>query len=179
MDGVEQRGLSATYKLKKSVVSTSLLALATAFEIVSKYSPELKAELADWEDGRTFSLGVLPDGPAVTLKKVGDKIRYIGKGVKDPHLAIYFKNLDCALLPLTGQMGAHIASAQHRAILHGNVAEAMQINRAMAIVQNYLMPGIVLKKICKRPPKFTGKQLALKARVMAMLGLGLAVNAVK
>lgn len=179
MNGEGQKGLSTAYKLKKSVVSTSLLALATAFEIVSKYSPELKAELADWEDGRVFSLGVLPDGPAITLKKMGDKIRYIGKGVKDPHLAIYFKNLDSALLPLTGQMGAHTAFAQHRAILHGNVADAMQINRAMAIVQNYLMPGIILKKICKRAPKLTGKQLLLKARVMATLGLGLAVNAGK
>lgn len=179
MNGGEPRGLSVGYKLKKSVVSTSLLALATAFEIVSKHSPELKEELVDWEEGRVFSLGVLPDGPAITLKKVGDKLRYIGKGVKDPHLAIYFKNLDCALLPLTGQMGAHIAFAQHRAILHGNVAEAMQINRAMAIVQNYLMPGVILKKICKRPPKLTGKQLFLKARVMATLGLGLAVNAGK
>jgi hypothetical protein len=159
-----------SYQVKKIVVETSLLALAAAFEIVSKHAPEMKAELADWEDSRIFSLGVLPNGPAISLQKKGSEIHYLGKGYHNPQLKILFKNLDSAILPFTGQIGSHIAFVQRRAILQGNVGEAMQISRAMAIVQSYLMPGLVFDKIFKRPPKLTPAQLFLKARVMAMLG---------
>ena len=151
--------LSMSYRSKRSVVSTSLLVSGVAFELVSKHSPELKAEIADWEEGRVFSLGVLPDGPAISLKKEGDRIRYLGKGYRDPKLKLLFKNIDCAHLMMTG-----------------NIAEAMQTSRAMAIVQSYLLPGSVLKKSMKRPPKPMPAQRLLKARIMATLGIAILVN---
>ena len=168
--------LSLAYKTKESIVKTSLLALATAFEMVSKHAPEMKEELAGWKEGQAFSLGILPDGPAITLKKVGDEIKYMGKGIKDSDCVILFKNLDSAILPFTGQMGSHMAFVEHRAILHGSVAEAMQASRAMVIVQGYLMPGLIFKIIFKRPPKMNASQLLLKARVMGTLGIGLLMN---
>ena len=171
--------LSPGFRIKRLIVSTSLLALGTAFEIVSKSDPGLKAELKDWEEGREFSMGVLPDGPSITMKKEGDHIRFLGKGIGTPKLVIYFKNIDCALLPLSGQIGADTAFAQHRAILHGNVADAMQTNRAMAIVQKYLLPDFILKKGSKRPPKYTGAQLMLKMKVMSILGLAMLLNSMK
>ncbi len=171
--------LSLGFRVKRSVVNTSLLALATAFEIVSRHSPELKAELADWDEGRVFSLGILPDGPAIALKKEGGVIHYLGKGHQDSKLKVLFKNVDSALLPFTGQMGSHTAFAQHRAILHGNVGEAMQVSRAMNMVQKFLMPGFILNKTFKNPPRFTASDLMLKARVMGTLLIGLIGNAMK
>lgn len=168
--------LSWSYRSKRSVVSASLLVSGVAFELVSKHSPELKAEIADWEDGRVFSLGVLPDGPAISLKKEGDRIRYLGKGYKNPKLKLLFKNIDCAHLMMTGKIGSSAAFAQHRTILHGNLLEAMQTSRAMAIVQSYLLPGPVLKKSMKRAPKPTMAQRLLKARIMATLGIAVLVN---
>lgn len=177
---MSEKKLSAMFKIKESVVSISLLALGTAFEMVSKWDKELKAELEDWEEGRVFALAVWPNGPAATMKKEGGQIRYLGKGLKEnPSVIIYFKNLDSAILPFTGQIGSHIAFTQHRGILHGDVGKGMQISRAMAIVQRYLMPGLVFKTIFKRPPKVTGQYLLLKAKVMGMLSIGLAVNAKK
>ena len=171
--------VSVVFKVKESVVKTSLLALATAFEMVSKHAPELKAEVAGWKDGQTFSLGIFPNGPFITLKKVGDAIRYMGKGIIDSDCVIYFKNLDGALMPFTGQMGSHMAFVEHRAFLHGNLGEAMQASRAMCIVQTYLMPGLVFKTIFKWPPKMNVSQLLLKGRVMGLLGVGLVKNMFK
>jgi len=164
------------YKAKKAVVRAVLSALGAGFEVVSKRNAELKAEIADWEDGRVISVGVLPDGPAIALKKEGDRIRYLGKGDHNPTLKVLFKNVDAAFLPLAFQMGAHTAFAQHRAILHGNVAKAMQTTRAMAIVQTYITPGFILRKITKRPPRLTAAQCLFKARVLATLPIALAVN---
>lgn len=166
-------------KAKQAIVRVSLLALGTGFEIVSKRSKALQAELADWDEGRTFSLGVLPDGPSVALRHEGGRIRYLGQGDRDASLRIMFKNLDCALLPLTAQMGADTAYVQHRAILQGNIGQAMQISRAMQLVQTYLMPDIVMKRISKRAPRLTFRQWLLRVWVMATVGFGMAANLAK
>lgn len=164
------------YRLKKLVAGTSLLALGTAFEIVSKHERTLRAELEDWEEGLIFSLGVMPDGLAMVLKKKNGRIQYMGTCFKDANPKILFKNIDCALMPLTGMMSSDIAFVQHRAILHGSVAAAMEISRAMAIVQSYLLPGFMFGWLYKRPPRFTLAQYFLKAWVLVALLPCMAIN---
>jgi hypothetical protein len=169
----KSKKLSGSYKRKRFLVKTSMLALGFAFESVSRHAPELKAEISEWEDGFTFSLGVLPGEPAITLKKEGDRIRYLGAGYKEPQVKILFKNIDSAILPFTGQIGTHTAFVQHRNILHGGITEGVQIARALGIVQTYLMPGFVLKKTFKRPPKLSAAQMLLKARLLSTVGFGI------
>jgi len=167
------------YQLKKFVVSASLLALGSAFEIVSKRERKLRAEIANWEEGRVFLLGVLPNGPSMVLKKEAGRIRYLGTRSDNAEPKILFKNMDCAFLPLTGLMSADIAFVQHRAILHGSVGSAMETSRAMAIVQSYLLPGLLFGWLYKRPPKFSLGQYLLKAWVLAALLPRMAVNLAK
>ena len=173
------KNLSASYKLKEVVVKSSLLSLGVAFELGSKYSQELKDELEDWAEGRILSLGVLPDGPAIAVRKEGDRLIYMGTGRHDADLCILFKNIDAAFLTLSGQIGAHTAFAQHRAIVHGSIYDAMQANRAMAIVTKFLFPGLMLKRITKRPPEMKPGDYVAKAKVMAMLTPGLLMNMTK
>ncbi len=167
------------YTLKKLVVSTSLLALGTAFELVSRRERQLRAELAAWEEGRVVALGVKPRGPFMALRKEGGRIRYLGGGAREADLKILFKNLDCALMPLTGMMSADMAFVQHRAVLHGSVSAAMEVSRALAIVQSYLLPGFMFGWLYKRPPRFTMKQYALKAWVFIALLPRMALNLAK
>lgn len=167
------------YKRKRAVVRTSLLALGVAFETVSKRSAEMKAELADWEEGQVFALGVLPDGPEIALRKEGDRIRYLGRGDHGASLKILFKNMDCAFLPMAAKIGSDTAYVQHRAILHGNVGQAMQLSRAMRLAQTYLMPDSILRRIFKRAPKLTFKQRLLRVWVMSTVGLGMLAKARK
>ncbi len=167
------------YALKKMVASASLLALGTAFEIVSKKEPSLKSEIEAWEEGRIFSLGVMHDGPAMVLKKEKGCIRYLGTCPDNANPKILFKNIDCALMPLTGMMSADIAFVQHRAVLHGCISAAMEISRAMAIVQSYLLPGFMFGWLYKRPPRFTLRQYLLKLWVMIILLPCMAVNLTK
>jgi hypothetical protein len=176
MDRVlEYQRLSTSYRVKKVVARTSLLALGVAFEMVAKHSVELQSELADWEDGRIFSLGVLPAGPTVSLRKEGDRIRYLGRGQHDAEIKILFKNVDSALLMMTCRMGSHTAFAQHRSVVHGDIGKAVQVSRAMSIVQLFVAPGFVLKRICKRPPKLSPAQLLLKVRILATLPIAMLI----
>lgn len=168
-----------SYKVKSVVASISLLALGVVFEILSRSSSEMKAELSDWKDGRTFALGILPDGPSVTMKYESGVIKYLGKGIKNPDIVIYFKSVDAALMVFVGMMGAHTASIQGRTIVHGDLGETMQMVRAMNLVVKYLMPGILFGTLFKRPPRMSAGQLALKVRVMASLPVALVANAGK
>jgi len=168
-----------SYRLKKMVVGIALLALGGTFEKVSKHSAELKEEIKTWKKGIVISLGVLPNGPSISLKEDNGTIRYLGRGYKNPDVRILFKNMDSAFMPFTAQMGSHIAFVQHRALLHGNVVDGIKANRAMGIVQAYLLPGIVFKKVFKLPPKLTLRQKLFKLYVYLTMGVDMALNAGK
>jgi len=165
--------VSSSYKMKEFVAKTSLLALGVTFELISRLSDEAKKEIAGWKEGRVFALGILPSGPYISIKKEGDRLQYLGMDLKDPDVTILFKNLEAAMLSFTGQQGAHIAAAQHRFIVQGNISESMQFARGLGLVQKYLFPGIMLNKISKRAPTFTPSQLWVKANIMARLTPGL------
>ncbi len=167
------------YRLKKAVVGIALLALGGTFEKVSKHSAELKEEIKTWKKGIVISLGVLPKGPAISLKEENGTIRYLGRGYRDPDVKILFKNMDSAFIPFTARMGSHIAFVQHRALLHGNVVDGIKANRAMGIVQSYLLPGIVFGKVFKTPPKLSFRQKLLKLYVYLTMGIDMALNAAK
>ncbi|MDP8225336.1 MAG: hypothetical protein P9L99_18385 [Candidatus Lernaella stagnicola] len=160
---------TATYHVKMFVAKTALLAMGAAFEIVSKLDPEVQREVADWADGEVFSMGILPHGPYISLVKEGSGVRYLGTGMKDPNVAILFKNLDAALLVFTGQIGTHTAAAEKRFIVIGDLAETMKISRTMGLVQAYLFPGFIVKKTFKRVPQFTRENYLIKAKVYAKL----------
>ncbi|MFO8058457.1 MAG: hypothetical protein R6V10_14300 [bacterium] len=179
MSSADTARLATSFKAKRTLVKTSLLALAAAFEMVSRNSPDMKAELAEWDSGRVFTVGVLPDGPSITMRKESDGLHYLGTGQHDADLKMLFKNVDSALMALIGMIGAHTAFAEHRAIIHGSLYEAMQINRAMVIVQKFLLPGPVLKRITKRPPVMSAHDYVIKARVMTGLAAVMLKNARK
>ena len=163
------RSARLSYEAKKLIVASSLRALGVMFELVSEHSPELAAEIADWEEGRVVGLGVLPNGPAISLLKQRERIRFLGTGLQDPTIGILFKNMDSAAMAFGGQIGAHMASVEHRAIVHGNVVHAMQTVRAMNIVQKFLMPTLLLNRTTKRPVHLSRPELRTKARVLAGL----------
>jgi len=159
----------SAYGSKKAVAHISLLALGSTFELVSKYSKELKKEIADWQEGIVLLLGVLPNGPAMSVKKENGAIRFLGMGMRDADLKVLFKNIDSAMMVLTGMMGSHTAFAQFRAIVYGNLGVGMQMSRALNIVQKFLLPSFMLNKTFKRPPEFSSEDMWIKAKVMAAL----------
>ena len=164
---------------KFELVDIVLTVIGVAFEEVSRRVPELKGEIAAWDDGRRCAMGVLPKGPYITLEKRGNRIRYLGKGLKAPDVTFLFKNLDSAVLVLTAQMSAHQAMAECRIILDGRISCGMEMNRALAVVETYLFPQFILERIFKRPPRLNLYQLFAKGTVYASLVPALIRNGIK
>ena len=156
-------------KAKFMLVDTMMLFLGSAFDVASKYVPELKTEMADWNDGRRFALGVLPSGPSITLEKQGDLVKFVGRGVHAPQVAFFFKNLDAAVPVFVGLNSTHHGFAQGKIMIQGNLAYAMEVNRAMTLVLAYLFPVIAFKHLFKAPPKLGLLGLINKAKVYMTL----------
>ena len=154
---------------KFALAQTSLMALGATFELASELVPEMQEELKGWDDGRKVAIGVMPAGPYITIQNVGGRIKYLGLGLKDPDLSVLFKNLDSAVLVFATQIGSATAVAENRICVHGSNSHGMGATRAMAIVQTYLFPGIILKKTFKRAPVLDAGHLLIKAKIMAML----------
>jgi hypothetical protein len=156
-------------RLKRITIDVVLSIFGPAFEVVSWLAPELKAEIKGWEEGRRFSIGVIPRGPFITLEKRGDVIRYLGKGLRSPDVSMLFKNLDAALPVFMGLKGSFHVFAENGILVEGNLAHTMEVNRVVNIVNSYLFPGIVLKRVLKRTPRFTLGQVIIKAKVYGLL----------
>jgi len=156
-------------KSKYALVDTTLTVIGSAFEVASRLVPEFKEEISAWNEGRKCGVGVLPDGPFITLEKRKNKIVYLGKGKQKADVTFLFKNLDSAVMLFTAQISAHQAAAECRILIDGVNSYAMELNRTLAIVETYLFPGLIINMIFKRPPQLTPKQQVTKSRVYAAL----------
>ena len=160
---------SLTTFAKREFCLVTLAVFGRAFELVSERVPAFEREISGWEEGRRVTIGILPQGPSMTIEKRGSRIVYLGAGAQSPVISILFKNLDAAILIFTGQLSAAQAVAENRVIIHGENAKAMQVTRAMALVQTYLFPGLILRRTFKRPPQLSAGELATKAAIYALL----------
>lgn len=154
-------------KAKKVYLDVIMRVLGPVFEVVTRIVPECKGELDYWEDGRRFSLGMLPDGPGMTVEKQGDMIRYVGPGIQDPNITLLFKNLDAGMMALTTYMGTVQAAAEDRVLIRGDNGMALEAVRILDLVETYLFPQIILNRNFRRAPKLNAVQRVRKARVYA------------
>ena len=76
-------------------------------------------------------------------------------------------------------MSTHQAMAECRVLLDGQISYGMEMNRALAIVETYLFPEVILKKILKRVPPMNVFQLIARGRVYAALCPALALRGLK
>lgn len=68
-------------------------------------------------------------------------------------MTIEFRNIDAAFLVLSGQIGVAQAYSQHRFTLRGGIADCMSFVQCVEIIEAYLFPGFIAKKILKAIPK--------------------------
>ena len=139
-------------KIKHMVAALSLFSLGRSFQAAAALDPDLKNEIEAWPEGFTVVMKVMPAGPAMVVSKSRGKLIYRGGRPQNGDLTVMFKNLESALRVLTAVMGTHIAFAQHRITVQGDLALAMSLTRCLNIVQAYLFPRFICRRIMKRVP---------------------------
>ncbi len=98
-------------------------------------------------------MNVLPSGPCVGWKKENGRLLYMGSKLKEADLNINFKNLTCAFLLMTPQVGVAEGFAQHRMNVIGDLAKAVSFNRCLNVLIPYLYPDFICRKLLKEIPE--------------------------
>ncbi len=137
---------------KEVVVKIVFFTLGRAFQSAVKVDSELKKEVTPWKDDFTLSMGVLPNGPKMAIRKKDNRIHYLGCHFSCSDLEINFKNIECAFLVLTPQIGAAQAFAERRLSVKGDLAIASSFTRCLNLIIAYLYPKFITEKLVKRVP---------------------------
>jgi len=139
-----KRGRKAVAALVYAVLGRGLVASARLDQRVSN-------EVLSWPDGTTVTLRIAPFGPQVSWRVSGGVLEHLGGGEANADLLVTFKSVDDAIPLLLGMQGVLAAFAEHRAAVRGDLAVAMSLVRCLHIVEGYLFPDVMTRRILPRP----------------------------
>lgn len=145
--------------LKYHTVKIGFIALGRALQSASNFEAEVVKEISSWNEGFSFSMNVLPNGPSLVMEKQNRKMKFLGtKNKDDADLIVEIKNIDTAFQMITTKAGAHHVYAQNKIAVTGDIADSMKLIRLIYIIEGYLFPKILNKNILKKSPKMTLKK---------------------
>ncbi|MEN6522532.1 MAG: aldehyde ferredoxin oxidoreductase family protein [Anaerolineaceae bacterium] len=140
---------------KNLVVNVVFFVLGSALQSLSRMDETIKKEVASWQADTLALFKVLPKGPRMAFQKKPDgTLAYRGTKIGDDEatIIISFKNLECAFLMMTAQVGTAKAYAEHRMSVKGDLSVALSIIRCLNVVERYLFPTFIAKNVIKRLP---------------------------
>lgn len=141
-------------RFQQLVCAIVLQVLYRAIRVLSHADSRIRQELSSLPPGQTVRFSVSPDekSPSLTFQVDGGTIRR-AKSQGDPDIHIVFKNEAMAFRVFTGRMGIAGAYAAHAFTLRGNINETMGIVRVVDLVEGYLFPRFMTRRILKELPK--------------------------
>jgi hypothetical protein len=148
-----KRGRKALAAIVFAVLGRGLVASA-------RLDRRVRAELVAWPDETVVTLRIAPFGPQVSWRVAGGVLRYLGGAVVAPDLLVAFKNVDATLPVILGMKSVLQAFAEHRSTVRGDLALAMSLVRCLHIVEGYLFPDVMTRRILPRPATRASGHLA-------------------
>ncbi len=179
--------------VEKVVCRIILRVLQSGFQELYCFDNRVFEEINQWEDHMTYGLECSQGGPSLYLQwrvnpklnldsdsnklrkttKIMCKKRKKGKlvRVKKPEVTyhdavIHFTSIHMAFLVLTGQIGISGAYALHGFTLKGDIAKTMSFSRCVDIIEAYLFPKFMTKRIMADVPKKEKSSLFVYANIV-------------
>ncbi len=144
-----------------------LRVLFRAIRVLSHCDSRIRQELLDLPQGQTVKLSVSPAerSRSLTFAVSGGTIRRADRAAV-PDIHIVFKNEAMAFRVFTGRMGIAGAYAAHAFTLRGNINQTMGVVRIVDMVEGYLFPRFMTRRILKDIPKKELPTLAVYLRLI-------------
>lgn len=140
-------------QLKALLIRSVLWFLGRGICACATVDSRVRAEVRDWEDGVRIGIRVAPRGPAMALEKRGGRLRFLGtRDVDTADLLITFKHIDAALPVMLGMTSVARGYAERRVTMKGDLTLAMSLVRVMLLVEAYLFPALITRRIMQRVP---------------------------
>lgn len=150
--------------------SAVLQVLYRGIRVLSHADSRVRQELSALPEGHTirFAVSPKPGAPSLTFMVLGGTIQKAPASAQ-PDIEIVFKNEKMAFRVFTGRMGISGAYAAHAFTLRGNINETMGIVRIVDLVETYLFPGFMTRRILKSLPKKQCPTLLVYLRLIPAL----------
>jgi hypothetical protein len=151
-------------RARKALAATVFVFLGRGLVAAATHDARVRDEIASWPEDTVVVLAIAPDGPRLTVRKRTGRLEYLGgRSALEPTLYVEYKSVDVALPVLIGMKGILQAFAEHRSILVGDIGLGMSLVRCLHIVEGYLFPDIIGKRILPSPPTREASRLAVYA----------------
>lgn len=129
-------------RLKRATASIVFSVIGRAAKACYILDSRVKEEFNDLPDGLIIRMMIKPSGPFIILKRAGDRIITLKDKTIKPDLDIQFKNIEGALLALTGIKSVATCFAEQRFLIFGDLNYGTAFVRIMNIIESYLFPKI-------------------------------------
>ena len=136
---------------RKALAAVVLWVLGRGLVASARLDKRVRFEVTSWPDPYTVSLLIAPWGPRVSWRRKADTLSCLGSANIDCDLLVTFKSVDTALPALLGMKAILTAFAEHRLTVRGDLKVAMSLVRCLHIVEGYLFPDVMTRRILPRP----------------------------
>lgn len=137
--------------MKRSLIATVFFFLGRGFSAAARLDSRVRQEVAHWPDDTVVTIRVAPSGPQTSWRKTSGLLEHLGAKDVEPTLLVTFKNVDGALPVFLGMKGVLQAFAEHRSSLAGDIGLGMSVVRCLHIVEGYLFPDVMTRRILPSP----------------------------
>lgn len=137
---------------QKLTVGTVLRVVHAALVELQKQDARVAAEFARMPEGLSYSIYTGHHGPVLHVQWQGGKLRRL-RALSKASCTLHIKSMPLAFRLFTGQMGLAQAYAAHAFTMAGEVADVMRLARLVNLVEAYLFPNIINRRIMTDIPK--------------------------
>ncbi|HOJ64913.1 MAG TPA: hypothetical protein PLE45_10890 [Spirochaetota bacterium] len=142
--------------LKRIYLSFIMFFLGRAFRS-SNIDKNIKKQILQLPENFSFCLKIERANIDLIIEKKNNRFIIVNSKSKrdeDIDLFIIFKNIERAFLVFTFQISAFLSYAQNGLIIKGDLQKTMIIMKILTLLEVYLLPKFIAKRVIKRYPKW-------------------------
>lgn len=117
----------------------------------ARLDSRVRSEVARWPEGAVVTLEMWPGAPRTSVRKADGHLNALGSRDVEPTLLVTFKSVRASVPVLLGMKAILQAFAEHRATVRGDLGLAMSLVRCLHIVEGYLYPDVMTRRILPSP----------------------------
>ena len=138
--------------LQKLTVGIVLRVVHAALVELYGLDSRVRAEFDRMPEGMSYALQTGHAAPELYVQWTGGRLLNLKK-IEKPTCALRLKSTGISFRMFTGQMGLAQAYARHAFTMGGEVADVMRLARLVNLVEGYLFPKIMTRRIMTDVPE--------------------------
>lgn len=130
--------------MKSFIIWIVLKFLYRGMKVLYHDDDRVRKDLDGWNENKVIKIRVM-NGPSISMKYT--YLQGLSQTCEKSDIEIVFKSIDTAFLVFTGMMSVKQAYLEHRFVLKGDIFESMRFVRCIDLVETYLFPRFITRRI--------------------------------